>query len=170
MRQETGDRDFVPWVAPIAARLRESRQEVARLAGDFPESAWEDLSEVPGWTYRGILAHLAEGDVFVQMVLRAVIEDSDTDLRLQSSVRETRTAGIIARGRERSIGELIGDIQREGEETQTLLAWLLSEHESVSVITSNRNPTPVSAGDFLRAFRHDEEHIAHLRRAVEVRS
>ena len=168
MRQETRDGAYATWVVPIADRLRDSRREVVRLASAFPEGAWELASPVPGWTYRDILAHLAEGDVFCQMTISAVIDGQSLDLRPQSAEREQRTARILAAGRRRQVSELIHDVALEGEETQALLASLSGDDEHVRVIVSNSSPVPVTLGDFLRSFAHDEEHIAHLREAIEV--
>lgn len=162
------ERKFAAWVEPIAIRLMEARRQVAAMARALPSEAWQSSSPVPDWTYRDLLAHLAEGDVFCQMVIGAVLEDGPNDLRAQSAGREQRTAQILSEGSTRSIVELIEAVEREGEETQALLSRLADYHALRVVITSNSNPEPVTLGDFLTRFAHDEGHLADLRQATET--
>jgi len=161
---------FAGWVEPIAARLRSTRREVAELAREIPEDAWQLPSPVEGWAYRDVLAHLAEGDAYIRLVIKAVLDGADTDLRPQNEQRESRNSAILQRGATRTTDELISSALQDSEETQLLLSQLNDDDETVLVITSRTRPAPIALGACLVDYRHDEEHLAQLREAKMVRS
>lgn len=163
-------RTFSPWVEPIAARFHSTRQEVADLARDIPEDAWRLASPVQGWTYRDVLAQLAEGDAAVRLVIKAVLDGADTDMRPQNEQRESRNAAILHRGATRTIDELIADALQDSEKTRLLLSRLNDDHETVLVITSRTKPEPITLGACLASYHHDEEHLAQLGAARMVLS
>jgi len=160
---------FAGWVEPIAARFRSTRREVAELAREIPEEAWGLGSPVEGWTYRDVLAHLAEGDAYIRLVIKAVLDGADTDLRPQNEDRESRNSAILQRGATRTTDELISSALQDSEETQLLLSQL-NDDETVLVITSRTRPAPIALGACLVDYHHDEEHLAQLREAKMVRS
>jgi len=154
---------FPRWVEPIAEQLRDGRRQIVEGAQAIPPDAWGRSSPAPGWTYKDALSHLAAGDVFHQIVLSAVLDGGELDLRPVSAEREARTARILKEGRSRTIDELIAEVESEGQETQKLLARLTDSDELVEVCTSRSAGSPISLGEFLRAFPiHDREHLAHL--------
>ena len=161
---------FAGWVIPIAARFRSTRQKVAELAPEIPEDAWRLPSPVEGWTYRDVLAHLAEGDAAVRLVIKAVLEGADTDMRPQNEQRESRNAAILQRGATHTIDELISTALQDSEETRLLLSRLNDDDEAVLVITSRTRPDPITLGACLTVYHHDEEHLAQLREAKMVHS
>jgi len=163
-------RAFASWVQPIAARFRSTRREVAELARELPEDAWQLPSLVEGWTYRDVLAHLAEGDAAIRLVVKAVLDGADTDMRPQNEQRESRNAAILQRGATRTIDELISSALQDSEETQLLLSRLSDDDENVLVITSRTRPDPIALGGCLANYHHDEEHLAQLRAATMVHS
>lgn len=159
---------FVAWVQPIARRFASTRAEVAQVAGRVPDGAWHHASPAEGWTYRDVLAHLAEGDAgLLQFALTAVFEGADTDFRPRNAKRDERIAKSLVRGQEVSVEDLIARSLREGEETQRLLAQLRSGDAETLLITSRSNPTPMTLREFLTAYHHDEEHLDQLRPALE---
>lgn len=162
--------EFATWVKPIAERYRAKRQEVVEVAHRIPSDVWEAASPVDGWTFRDVLAHLAEGDAYKRIVIQAVLDGASTDLRPQNERREERNNAIRQRGASLTIGELIARAISDGEATQELLSRLADEHETVQVITSRTNPAPQTLGDCLARYRHDEEHLQQLRLALAKES
>lgn len=157
---------FAAWVTPIALRFQSTRREITELARRVPADAWEATSPNEAWTYRDVLAHLAEGDVFLRMVIQAVLDGANTDLRPRSAERETRIASGLERGALLTVDELIDRTISDCEATQMLLARLTDAHEDTKVITSRTKPDPTGLGVFLAGYQHDEEHLAHLRPAL----
>lgn len=161
---------FAPWAEPIAARFYSTRQEVAEVARDIPEGMWQLPSPVAGWTYRDVLAHLAEGDAAIRLVIEAVLDGADTDMRPQNAQRENRNAAILQRGAIRTIDELISGALQDSEKTRLLLSGLNDDHETVLVITSRSRPEPITLGACLASYHHGEEHLAQLGAAKMVHS
>jgi uncharacterized protein (TIGR03083 family) len=164
------DAQFADWVAPIALHFASTRREVAEVARRVPEDVWGSPSPVPGWAFKDVLAHLAEGDVAVQNMIQVVLDGGDTDFREWNNGREDRIAAGLQRGAALTIEELKAQVIREGEETQGLFARLGDDHESLQVITSRTNPTPMTLVEALVGYHHDEEHLEHLRPALAERS
>jgi hypothetical protein len=162
-------RTFAGWVEPIAARYEAARQEVVALARRVPLDAWADASSVEGWTFRDVLAHLAEGDAYKRQLLRAVLDGESTDMRPVNELREERNTAIRRRGAALTIDELISRTVSDGSETQDLLSRLTDAQENVRVITSRTNPHPLSLRESLDSYRHDEEHMDHLLPALKER-
>ena len=162
--------EFAAWVAPIAQRFRATRLEVAELARQIPSDVWAEASPVKGWTYRDVLAHLAEGDMSVRNTIQTVLENGSTDFRAWNNGREERIASSLQRGAALTVEQLIAQVLRDGEKTQRLLGRLSDVHETVQVITSRSNPVPQSLSESLAGYHHDEEHLEHLRPALAARS
>ena len=157
---------FAPWVEPIADHFRLTRREVIELAREVPAGQWEVASPVTGWRFRDVLAHMAEADTFLRMVIQAVLDGSSTDMRPRSAERETRISKALERGEKLALDDLIRRCAREGDFTQELLSRLTAEDETSRVITSRTNPAPMTLREFLESYHHDEEHFQHLLPAV----
>ena len=155
-------RTFAPWVEPIAAKLRESREQIARLAHAIPEEMWSRPSSGPGWSYKDQLAHLAVGDWVCQTVLRAVVANEPLDMALIADI-DGGNARLRDERAGRSIQQLIEEAHAEGEETQELLARLTDADEG-----RRQEGAPMSLGEYLRMFpQHDEGHMQVLRTALK---
>jgi len=152
---------FAPWIEPIAAQLRGSRQEIVEVARTIPEGAWRRPSPDPGWSYRDLLTHLAVGDWVCQAVLRAAVGGEPFDMTITTQLDE-RNAQMIKERRGRSLQELIAEVAAEGEETQELLGQLDEADEE-----RRQEDAPMSLGEYLRFFpTHDRDHLAQLRTAL----
>jgi uncharacterized protein (TIGR03083 family) len=163
-------RTFESWVAPIADRYQSKRREVVAVARSVPDDAWDKPSPVEGWSFRDVLAHLAEGDVSVRHTIQTVIDGGNLDFRAWNNGREERIARALRRGAPLAIPELISRALEDGEQTNRLLSKLTGAHEEVLVITSRTDPRPMSLRAYLSAYEHDEEHLEHLRPAITVGS
>lgn len=159
------DRQFAPWVAPIAAELRETRVEIARVAGQLPRERWEQASPLEGWNYKDLLAHLATGDWLVQTVLGAVTSNQPVDLAvIDLDYVNAGNARLLADRAGRPVDELIDEAEAEGEDTQALLAKLTDADDG-----RTQEGAPMSLGGYLRMFPgHDRGHLAQLRTALEA--
>ena len=156
------DRTFAPWVEPYAAKLRQSRGEIVDVAREIPADAWEMPSPNEGWTYRQLLGHLAVGDWVCQSILRAVVSGEPADLAMLAEVDE-RNERYRQERENRSIEELILEVEAEGEETQELFARLTEADED-----RRQADAPMSLGEYLGIFpSHDQEHLAQIRGALE---
>jgi uncharacterized protein (TIGR03083 family) len=156
-------RTFTPWVGPIAAELRETRNEVMRVARQLLPEQWSHPSPLEGWTYKDLLAHLATGDWVCQTVLTAVTTRTPLDPQVTDLdfVNEGNAQRIEER-KEASVDELIAELEREGEKTETLLAQLTNVHEPL------KGDAPMSLGDYLRGFPgHNQQHLHELKTALD---
>ena len=157
---------FASWVAPIADQLRLGRAEIVRTTSRFLPEIWGLPSPLEGWSYKDLLAHLATGDWVCQHILRTVLANEPLDVANITNpdwVTDGNTR-FLAERKDRSVEELVAEVEAEGEETQELLAQLTDEHEH-----RTQEGAPMSLGQYLRdAFPdHDRRHLEELKSALE---
>lgn len=154
-------RTFAAWVQPVATVLDEDRRAVIDFAGSVPATAWDEPSALEGWTRKDILAHLAGGnDQLLQILIRAAVAGEDVEPALLDPDTDAENARRVAERRSWTIDALIAELERDGDEVQSLLAQLTREHESLK-----QPGTTFTLGQFLeivRHERHDREHLAHM--------
>jgi len=122
-------------------------------------------SPLEGWTYKDVLAHLATGDWVCQTILHSVVTNKPLDLAvINLDYINAGNARLLAERKERSVEELVAEVEAEGEETQELLAQLNEGDEG-----RTQEGAPMSLSQYLRdAFpAHDRDHVAHLRTALD---
>ena len=160
-------RTYAGWVEPIAAQYRETRRELVELARALPADVWSRPSPLPAWTYKDLLAHIA-GDTGKNALrlLRSVAVDRRADQSLFDQMGrdvESRNARDVAERRERSVDQLVGEIEADAEEWQDLLARFGEEDRDL-----RQEGIPWSLGEALsrNPDGHDREHLEHLRTAV----
>lgn len=161
------ERTFAAWVEPIAATLRDNREQVLAFARARPDDAWARPSGAEGWTCKDILAHLAGGnDRLFQAVLRRVIAREAIEASLLSPDTDGENARGVEQRRTKTAGELIDDLQADGEEVQHLLSQLQDGDEDMR----QERPPFILKGfvEFVGKEHHDLEHLAQLRAALEV--
>ena len=163
------DRTFASWVKPIVAQHREGRRELVELARSLPVDAWSRPSPFPGWTFKDLLAHVA-GDTGKNALrlLRSVAVDQRVDQTLFDQIAkdvDARNERDVVGRRERSVDELIAEIEADGEEWDELLARFAEEHKDL-----RQEGIPWSLGEALsrNPGGHQREHLAQLRGALEV--
>jgi uncharacterized protein (TIGR03083 family) len=142
--------------------MRAARREVVDFARFAPTSLWQQPSPLEGWTCRDVLAHLAGGDDrMLQSVLQAVIAGDDVPPEVLHPDTDAENARGVAARRDWSIERLIDELERDGAETQALLAGLREEHRDA------RPPGATwTVGRLLEVVyeeNHDLEHLAQLR-------
>jgi hypothetical protein len=150
----------------VADTLADGRAQVIAFVRSAPEEVWGQPSEVEGWTNKDILAHIGRGnDQGVEQVLRAVVARERVSLAFEVETDEANARGVEER-RERSVEELIVELEEAGDELQELLSRLTEADEHFR----QENPPFVLEGflQFVAKEGHDLEHLAQLRAALEV--
>ena len=160
-------RTFARWVETYAETLQEDRQQMIDFARSAPADFWGRPSPNEGWTNKDLLAHIvAPTDQGVERLLRAVISDGKIDRSVVVFDTDAANAEGVAARRERSVDELIVELQASGEEMQDLLSQLTDAHEHYR----QDDPPFVLSGfmELVMRARHDLEHLAQLRGSLEV--
>ena len=161
------ERTFASWVEPVATTLADGRRQVLEFAKVAPADLWNGPTEADGWTCKDVVAHLAGGnDRLLQTVLRAVTASEQLDPALLRIDTDAENAAGVDERRNWPVDELIAALERDGEEVQNLLSKLTEENKDV-----RQDGFPMSLGQFLelvREERHDLEHRAQLRTALEA--
>lgn len=151
-------RGFAPWVGPIAARLRQSRSDIAAFARSAPADVWDRPSANDGWTNKDILAHLATGHWVIQSLIEHVLAGRP----FQFYGPDEGNAERIAGRRAVAVSDLIAEVEAEGDETQELLSRLTEAHRDF-----RREGAPRTFGENLSAFpEHEYHHLDQLRAAL----
>ena len=157
-------RTFAPWVEPVATQLREGRSEIVRTARGLLPEHWSMPSALPGWTYRDLLAHLA-GDTGKGSleVMRAAADHRALDPRDFLEGADALNARDVEQRRDRSVDELIAEIEADGAQWQDLLSHLREGDGEM-----RWSGFPMSLGEYLRILvPHDREHLAQLKSALD---
>ena len=159
-------RTFASWVEPIAAKFRDDRDEVIRFTRSTPAEAWNRPSPLAGWTYKDLLGHLASNDD-IRYIVRSVIAGERVDAsRLVPGGATELNARNVAERRDRTIEELIAELEEMENETQELLSQLNEDHKD-----ARQEGVPMSLGEGLASdalLGHYQEHLAQMRTAVET--
>ena len=160
-------RTFVSWVAPIAAQLRDNRTRVVEFARSLPADVWSKPSPLEGWSYKDLLAHIGKGnDQILQKLLGTVAAGDRVDVSIFSVDTNEANAREVAARRDRSVDEVIAELEEAGDEIQELLSQLSDRDEHL-----RQEEPPFILKGFLQAVQkesHDLEHLAQLRTALEA--
>lgn len=160
-------RTFVPWVQQPAEQLRESRAEIARTARQLLPEHWSMPSPLPGWTYQDLLAHLA-GDTgkISSATFRAAVTGSRALDCTFLDGGDAWNARDVQERRDLSVEELIAEIEADGVAWQDLLSQVKEADQD-----RRWSGFPMSLGDYLRLLMwHEDEHLKHLRTALEAKA
>jgi len=160
-------RTFAPWVEPVAAKVGESRAELIAFARSAPAALWSRPSPNAGWSCKDLLAHVA-GDKGFIMILRAAVERTRLDPAPFAEGEGTRAnARDVQARRDRSVEELIAEIESDGDVRQELMSRLTDADREL-----RQKEFPMSLGEVLELGPggHDREHLTQLRGALEAAS
>lgn len=158
-------RTFVAWVEPIAAELREGRAQIADVARSAAADAWSQPTSYEGWTCRDVLAHLA-GDTGKgsSAAMRAAVTRRTPDPAPFAAGVDALNARDVEERKQRTMVDIIAEIEADGEEWQELLSQLTEADEEVRWAGF-----PWKLGGYLRILaQHDQDHLADLRTALEA--
>lgn len=155
------DPGYAAWVKPIASVLVADRRAVTAFARSLPAAAWDEPSDVEGWTRKDILAHLAGGnDQMVQTILRAVTAHEPLDDLDLPPDTDAENAVRIEKRRSWGVADVIAELERDGDEVAGLLSRLTNEDEGLFIAGLS-----MTLGQFLRIVeheRHDAEHLQQM--------
>lgn len=158
-------RTFATWVEPLAEANRESRAQLVRVARQVPDQLWPQPSPLPNWSYKDVLAHVAgdTGKTFLR-ILRSVVAREPVESALLGPPDERNERDVETR-RERSVDELIDEIEADTEELQDLLSRLTEEDKDL-----RQENLPMSLGEGLsnEPGGHYRTHMAHLQAALDA--
>lgn len=160
-------RTFVAWVEQPAEQLRKSRAEIARTARQLPPEHWLLPSPLPGWTYQDLLAHLAgdTGKISSATFRAAVTGQSALDCTFLDG-GDAWNARDVQERRDLSVEELIAEIEADGAAWQDLLSQVKETDQD-----RRWSGFPMSLSDYLRLLMwHEDEHLKHLRTALEAKT
>jgi len=151
-------RTVAGWVAPVAAAKVEERRRVLAFARAAPAALWDQPSDVPGWTHKDILSHLAGGnDLVLQRLLRAVVARASIDPALLDPDTDAENADGIAQRRSWSRDRLIAELERDGAEVEDLLSRLTERDRDLPLPGST-----MRLSDFLRRVADEHHDLLHL--------
>ncbi len=157
-------RTFVSWVEPMAAALAEGRQQVIAFAREAPAELWSRPSELKDWTCKDVLAHLAGDSEKVSLAAMRAAVTRRAPAPTFADGHDAVNARDIEERRDRSVEELVGEIEADGREWEDLLQQLNETDEDVRWAGF-----PLSIGEYLRLLvPHDPEHLAQMRTPLET--
>ena len=155
-------RQFAAWARPVAEQLAADRRIVIAFARAAPPELWAKPSAIDRWTNKDLLAHLAGGnDQMLQTILRGVTTRADLDPKALDPDTDADNAARIAERREWTVDALIAELERDGEEMQSLLSQLSDDDERLHPAGAKW-----TLGDLFKIVereRHDVEHLEQMR-------
>jgi hypothetical protein len=154
-------RTLAGWVRPVAEQLDADRRRAIEFARGAAPEFWALTSTVDGWTNKDLLAHLAGGnDQMLQTILRAVTARVALDPKALDPDTDAENARRVAERIAWSIDALIAELERDGDEMQTLLARLTDDDESHH--PAGATWTLGQLFEIVRRERHDIEHLVQM--------
>ncbi len=128
--------EALTFLAEIEAKFRvlQRHREVAlRAIYSVADDAWEEPSQLPGWRYKDILAHLASNDIRHHIRLRFLLGEADRSELAALNHVDGWNAGAIEERRGRSARELLDEMAAHRYELLRILGRLRPEHLGESV-------------------------------------
>jgi hypothetical protein len=147
------------WAEPLIKQLEESRRRVLEAVPQVRDSAWEQPSEYPGWSYKDHLSHLPASHNGVHGILQAVIAGRTPDFSRFSDID-----GMNEENRQSYIDTCVDDLLKAfstgSAETVRLLAQLSEEHAGLDL-------GPFTLSQAILGFTmHDFEHLEQIKKAL----
>jgi hypothetical protein len=132
------------------------------------DAAWDEPSrDVPGWTYRDILAHTAANDLRMQARLKGVLGEGDEAELKALMDTDAWNQREVDKRRGRSVRELVDELKALRHETLRLLSRFGPDHVKAPVKHSEGE---VDAITYIQMpFVHESIHAGHLAPASRAR-
>ena len=160
---------FIPIIEEKMRKLVRSQDGLLRAVYSVADSAWEEESrDCPGWTYRGILAHLASNEPRLQIRLRSAMREAEAaELEAVNDV-DGWNAEETARRKGAGVRELVDELLAGRYETLKLLARFRPEHLAGKVMLGGGTQVPPL--EFVdRIAAHTSRHAGQLVPASRAR-
>jgi hypothetical protein len=150
----------------------ERERLIAWLRG-VPQTDWEKLSPDGTWKARDYIAHLASIDPLLVAIMRSFQRESGagaaSDAARRFSIDDWNEDQILER-RERSMDELIGEMERSRPQLNEALAAFTDQQLDTTFYfggDKSRSPRDIKIAEFLGALAyHDRWHMEDARRAI----
>lgn len=143
-------------------------REVLRVIYSIDPAWWERPSNVPGWTYRQLLAHIASGDRVVQHLMRSAIEDGGfgafPDVAAGNAER-------LAERAQANVRSLVDELLSMRHQTRLLMSKLEPQHLALAIVAPRDPPVTFTLAEWMNAYpQHDRVHGDNLRPAMKYRT
>jgi uncharacterized damage-inducible protein DinB len=155
---------FLPEVTPEAEAL--SPDETLYVIYSVDPVQWERPSQVPGWTHRGLLAHIATGDWVLQTHLRHITEHGSV---AQWPDIDAGNAERLAQRAQSTTTKLADEYLSMRHETMLLLGRIQPKHLSLPLsFWWEPQPNQHTVLEYLQHFPvHERHHREQMRRAMK---
>ena len=129
---------FLPEIQERFRGIGRRRDGLLRAVYSVADDAWDEKSAAaPDWTHKDILAHVAANDERPHVRLRAVLGDpDDAALGAINRTDEWNQERVDAR-RDRSVAELVSELDANRAQTIELLSRLKAEHLDSKITRAN---------------------------------
>jgi hypothetical protein len=161
---------FLPALEDSMRRLVRGREGLLRAIYSVADEAWADPAhgEGQGWTYKDVLAHVATNDLRPQARMRGVLGQWDAEEQALILKTDEWNEDHVAERRERSVRELIDEMQGNRHDTLVLIAQLGPQHMEQTVKFADGREVPVR--DYVGFLGdHDSMHAGQLAAASRAR-
>jgi len=154
-------RKFAAWVEPLAASYRESRADLVQLARTLTDEQLSRPTGDEGWSVRKEVTHIAASDPDFLKTLNAILDGGTPDLDIFTDI-DARNARNLERWKNRSMEEMTGELESNGQALQDLLARLTADDKA-------RQPEglPFPLGFLINGYgQHGPYHLGQIRQAI----
>ncbi len=159
---------FLPEIEQTFRTLARYRDGLLRAVYSVAEDAWDGASELSGWSYKDILAHLASNEARHHTRLRAVLGERDEAALKAIIDLDAWNQREIDERRGRSVPQLLDELLRGRHQTFQLLSRLRSQHLPGPITLSDGSTCAVP--EYIRLFsEHECRHAGQLVPASRAR-
>ncbi|MEX0800591.1 MAG: maleylpyruvate isomerase N-terminal domain-containing protein [Dehalococcoidia bacterium] len=160
---------FLPEIGETFRTMTRYREGFLRAVYSVADDAWgEETPSTPGWTYRDVLAHVTSNDVRAQTRFRALLGQPDDAEVAALEDEDGWNRREVEKRRDRSVRELIEELDDNRHDTIRLLATLRPEHIAVRMPLAHGEAA--RPAEYIRLFAsHESRHAAQLVPATRAR-
>lgn len=159
-------RTLASWVAPVAAKERDTAAEIVALARSLPAAAWGRPSPLEGWTYKDVLAHLASNDDLRYLLQGVIAKERVDPARFVRGGADALNAREVAARRDRTVEQVIAEFEALEEEVQELLARLTDADQAYQQEDIPWNLAQAFGYALNEPGFHYKQHLEQLRTAL----
>jgi uncharacterized damage-inducible protein DinB len=162
-------RPHLPELTEVIRLMVRYRQGLLRAVYSVADQAWDEPAHGEGgWSYRGVLAHLATNDLRPQARLLAIMgEGNEQELESLQHTDEWNEDHVVKRAG-KSVSELVDEMLANRNDLLAIIARLEPPHLAETITFSSGDT--VTLADYLGHIgRHDSYHAGQLVPASRAR-